>query len=291
MMMARNILMECLVAVRTLVANTDSAAAKGMCSRLGVGKVRHLEMRWLWVQDQVLEKRLSVGKIPGERNKADLNTKALTAERFWMLLGMISGGARWGSMSAQSRLVASLLCEHLMMPTVMGLEQEEGPGRESTAIMELVSGSRAVVRAAGRFVHGLVRVDWRWLLHVVIYTLAAAMILQWVILGLGPRRTAPSRAIAPSPDSHQYLTGLRVAGLQDELRARGLPVGGIRADLVDRIRDFDVVVGCPEAADLANASRLALSLGEAVPQDVRRNRIVCLRYCRDCEARLAGRGT
>ena len=30
---------------------TDSTAAIGMCSRTGVGKTRHIQVRWLWIQD------------------------------------------------------------------------------------------------------------------------------------------------------------------------------------------------------------------------------------------------
>ena len=32
---------------------TDSTAAIGMCSRTGVGKTRHIQVRWLWIQDVI----------------------------------------------------------------------------------------------------------------------------------------------------------------------------------------------------------------------------------------------
>ena len=38
-----------------VVLETDSSAAKGIASRKGVGKVKHLETRTLWVQDQMSE--------------------------------------------------------------------------------------------------------------------------------------------------------------------------------------------------------------------------------------------
>ena len=34
-------------------ANTDSSAAKSIASRRGAGRVRHVEVRELWVQDRV----------------------------------------------------------------------------------------------------------------------------------------------------------------------------------------------------------------------------------------------
>ena len=60
---------------------TDSSAAKGIATRRGVGKVKHLETRTLWVQDQVERGRLRVRKIDGEHNQADVLTKYLSGGR------------------------------------------------------------------------------------------------------------------------------------------------------------------------------------------------------------------
>ena len=54
---------------------TDSTASKGIASRRGCGKVRHLETTSLWVQKHVTEKRLKICKILGTVNDADLGTK------------------------------------------------------------------------------------------------------------------------------------------------------------------------------------------------------------------------
>jgi hypothetical protein len=59
---------------------TDSAAAKGMISRTGAGRQRHLEVKYLWVQQACREERFSVRKVAGERNPADLLTKPLSGE-------------------------------------------------------------------------------------------------------------------------------------------------------------------------------------------------------------------
>ena len=56
---------------------TDSSAAKSFVSRGGLGKMRHLEIRDLWLQKEVREGRVEVSKIPGEENPADLMTKIL----------------------------------------------------------------------------------------------------------------------------------------------------------------------------------------------------------------------
>ena len=57
---------------------TDSAAAKSFVCRRGLGRMRHLQIRDLWLQKEVREGRVEVSKIPGESNPADLMTKVLT---------------------------------------------------------------------------------------------------------------------------------------------------------------------------------------------------------------------
>ena len=54
---------------------TDSSAAIGICSRQGLGKLRHLDTHTLWVQQAVRTGRIDLRKVAGERNPADLLTK------------------------------------------------------------------------------------------------------------------------------------------------------------------------------------------------------------------------
>ena len=60
---------------------TDSSAAKGISSRRGLGKVRHVELNQLWLQDQVARGRIAVRKLRGEDNFSDSLTKHSCAER------------------------------------------------------------------------------------------------------------------------------------------------------------------------------------------------------------------
>jgi hypothetical protein len=57
---------------------TDSSAGKSIVSRQGIGKIRHLETKYLWVQQVVFQKRLEICKIPGKLNPADVMTKYLS---------------------------------------------------------------------------------------------------------------------------------------------------------------------------------------------------------------------
>ena len=68
---------------------TDSSAAKGIAHRKGVGKVKHLETRTLWVQDQIARGRIKLSKIDGNSNPADLMTKYLSGPRITQLVQLL----------------------------------------------------------------------------------------------------------------------------------------------------------------------------------------------------------
>ena len=54
---------------------TDASAAKGIASRRGVGKVRHIEVSQLWLQAKVTDGTIHVSKVKGTENWADAFTK------------------------------------------------------------------------------------------------------------------------------------------------------------------------------------------------------------------------
>ena len=63
-----------------LVLRSDSWAALGIGGRQGLGKLRHLETGYLWLQDVRAQRRLSIKKVKGKENPADLGTKHLGCE-------------------------------------------------------------------------------------------------------------------------------------------------------------------------------------------------------------------
>ena len=76
---------------------TDSSAAKSFVNRRGLGKMRHLEIRDLWLQEEVDKGRLEVSKVRGDQNPADLMTKVLSIKEVvdrlsWMNLVADVGG-------------------------------------------------------------------------------------------------------------------------------------------------------------------------------------------------------
>ncbi len=65
-----------------LVVHVDSSTAKAIGSRSGVGKVRRLEVKTLWVQAALKEGRFALRKVPGKENPANVLTKSLGLKDF-----------------------------------------------------------------------------------------------------------------------------------------------------------------------------------------------------------------
>jgi hypothetical protein len=54
---------------------TDSSAAKSMACRVGIGRTRHVDVKYLWLQQLVKERLLDLRKVKGTENPADIFTK------------------------------------------------------------------------------------------------------------------------------------------------------------------------------------------------------------------------
>ena len=54
-----------------IVIKSDAAAAVGMTRRLGLGRVRHLAVSDLWIQQRVRQGGIEIEKTPGITNPAD----------------------------------------------------------------------------------------------------------------------------------------------------------------------------------------------------------------------------
>ena len=62
-----------------LVVHTDSSSGKSYCERLGVGRMKHIELRYLWVQSCVKNGRVQLRKVATADNPGDLGTKHLAS--------------------------------------------------------------------------------------------------------------------------------------------------------------------------------------------------------------------
>ena len=60
-----------------VVVESDSNAAKGTVNRQGLGKARHIQTRYLWIQERIARQDMKVLHVPGKRNRADVLTKSV----------------------------------------------------------------------------------------------------------------------------------------------------------------------------------------------------------------------
>ena len=80
-----------------LVVKSDAVAAIGIVERQGLGRVRHLAVGDLWVQQRAKEKEVSYVKLDGKANTSDMLTKPVEREiinRHMEALGMEFRGGR-----------------------------------------------------------------------------------------------------------------------------------------------------------------------------------------------------
>ncbi len=59
--------------------HTDATATLGIVQREGLGKLRHVNVQYLWIQDRIRGGELGACKVPGTENPADMMTKHLPA--------------------------------------------------------------------------------------------------------------------------------------------------------------------------------------------------------------------
>ena len=68
---------------------TDSSSCRAFTERLGVGRLKHIDTRYLWMQLEVKKKTLKMEGIPTLWNMADLGTKRLSRQRREFLMFLI----------------------------------------------------------------------------------------------------------------------------------------------------------------------------------------------------------
>ena len=67
----------------------DSSSARQLIGRRGVGRLKHMEVREFWLQDEARAGRLEIRAVSSLSNLADLLTKAFARARFESLCELI----------------------------------------------------------------------------------------------------------------------------------------------------------------------------------------------------------
>ena len=78
-----------------IVLHVDAKATIGILHRHGLGKMKHLQVQHLWLQEGIRNGNFKILKIPTKDNLADIGTKPLAGERIQYLvrkLNMSCGG-------------------------------------------------------------------------------------------------------------------------------------------------------------------------------------------------------
>jgi hypothetical protein len=73
----------------TLRVRTDSSSAKAVAMRRGLGRMKHLDVRYLWLQDAFRAEMFSLDSVSSEKNIADALTKKFAGPRHRYLTGLL----------------------------------------------------------------------------------------------------------------------------------------------------------------------------------------------------------
>ena len=74
----------------------DASAALGIIGRTGLGKLRHIDTSYLWLQQESIKKKLRMNKVKGTENPADMNTNGLSGDEITKYIRMLNMGYQEG---------------------------------------------------------------------------------------------------------------------------------------------------------------------------------------------------
>ena len=61
----------------SIVLYCDSSSARALALRRGIGRIRHIETRFLWLQERLALKHMTLKTVKGTSNPSDVLTKQL----------------------------------------------------------------------------------------------------------------------------------------------------------------------------------------------------------------------
>ena len=82
----------------------DSNAAIGVACRKGNGKLRHVKVGTLWIQEKVEDGEVNIRKVAGEENPADMMTKNLNEGKVEKFMKMLNKEFKEGRAEASLKL-------------------------------------------------------------------------------------------------------------------------------------------------------------------------------------------
>ena len=164
----------------------DSAAARGIINRRGMGKVRRLCCRCLWLQERMADGSMIVSPIPGFKNPVDIGTKRLIVHRtkaLMFLLGMFDSVNNCQVGEAEAHTIVHQQEVKRAMQSVRRLVKNDDSTLKVLVLMNalgLAPGQHGALQSTG-----LIAVSW-WM--AVICTAVAIVIGGWYVFRM--RRNA-----------------------------------------------------------------------------------------------------
>jgi hypothetical protein len=175
-----------------VVLHTDSTAGKAIIQRSGVGKVRHLQVKYLAIQEWIRTKRLHVSKLSGTWNPSDILTKHVDKATLLRLRPLT--GTRYGNEEPDQPQVIGMYRLHhsptgasssslawtcrVLLPTVVRKVRAQQEDNSSGAAFAGLLGLRAEVSLSGNWLDGGADV-------VSLFVLVCLFVLGlWVVSGV-----------------------------------------------------------------------------------------------------------
>ena len=72
-----------------VVMHADSSAAIAIAKRRGAGKLRHINIGLLWIQERTESDEVTIKKVKGVSNPSDMMTKAVNGEKLERYMVMV----------------------------------------------------------------------------------------------------------------------------------------------------------------------------------------------------------
>ena len=153
----------------------DSSAARGVFQRQGVGQIRHLEVKGLWVQEALQRKLFTLHAVPSSDNTADFGTKALTIERFHKLRAMLKignydeviqkekGNVNVVSAAGQFSKKAMIAALIMMLQQAEGAREADEPNTENGTLSQWIFVDLAVAFGWVLLIQAIMLAGFLWL--------------------------------------------------------------------------------------------------------------------------------
>ena len=81
----------CGMGLLLIVLHTDADGARALCHKRGVGRMKHLDVRHCWLQEELEKGNFKVKRVDRKFNASDMLTHSPSAEEFRKFLPMIGG--------------------------------------------------------------------------------------------------------------------------------------------------------------------------------------------------------